>query len=142
MAFLLLLLLLACPLAPLRCEAEPALERGAPADFRGRPRLLPLALPAPAADFFVEELFNVVGMRPFWTVDRGDHGEPGAKLRREPAALSRPFLSVSMTAKLGLASSCASLPLCREVWAVRSESMLLSGLEGLLGLPELETRIV
>lgn len=73
---------------------------------------------------------------------RDDHGDAGVRLKRDPAALSNPFLRVFITAKLGLACGCRSLHFCSDAEAVRSESMLLSGFEGFFGLPELETRII
>lgn len=126
------------------------MDRGVPVGFFGRPLLLPLAAPAPTppapADFFDEPVNAIekpacciVGSTP---VVFEDHGDPGEKLKRLPAALSSPFLSVFMTAKLGIAFARGSLALCREPGAVKCESMLRSGFVGFFVLPEVETRIV
>ena len=113
-------------------------------DFRGCPRLLPLAPPLPVPADFLDEPVIVTGSAPFCDIvlPFEDQGDPGLKLKSEPAAVMKPFLIVFMTAKFWLPMFCASLPLYLDVGAVRSESMLLSGLDGFLGLPEPEARML
>ena len=90
------------------------------------------------ADAFLDAPFSVVGRTQCCRAELVSviievHGELGPKLKRLPAALSRPFLRVLMTVKLGAA---VSSPPCKEAGAVRSESKAWSGLHGSFGLPE------